>query len=124
MNTLYNPRLKPFSRQLRKNMTREESHLWYDFLKKLPVTVKRQKIIGDYIVDFYCSKAHLVIEIDGSYHYEQEQALDDINRDKFLEDNGMTVLRYTNKRINEDFLGVCGEIEQYINEKISGVPSP
>ena len=119
MNDLYNPKLKEFARHLRKNMTKEESHLWYDFLKKLPVTVKRQKIIGNYIVDFYCAEVKLVIELDGTQHYESEQSKSDLQRDSFLEGKGITVLRYTNKRIHEDFSGVCAEIEEYISLNMS-----
>ncbi len=114
MNDLYNPKLKNYARQLRKNMTKEEAHLWYDFLKKLPLTVKRQKIIGNYIVDFYCAGARLAVEIDGAQHCESEQSKKDLERDKFLEDNGIAVLRFTNKRINENFEEVCAEIQEFI----------
>ena len=69
----YNPSLKSYSQNLRKNMTKEERHLWYDCLKQLPVTVKRQQIIGEYIVDFYCASKKVVIELDGTQHFEQEQ---------------------------------------------------
>ena len=66
MNENNNPELTHIAQNLRKNMTKEERHLWYDFLKKLPITIQRQKVIGQYIVDFYCASAKLVIEIDGS----------------------------------------------------------
>ena len=68
MNKTCNSKLTNISKVLRKNMTREEKHLWYDFLKKLPVTVNRQKVIGSYVADFYCASAKLVIELDGSQH--------------------------------------------------------
>jgi len=69
MNKKHNPNLTRLSRRLRREMTREERHLWYDFLKGLPVTIQRQKLIDPYVVDFYCASAKLVIEIDGSQHY-------------------------------------------------------
>ena len=71
MNTNSNPKLTDNAKNLRKNMTKEERHLWYDFLKTLPITVNRQKVIGNYIVDFYIATAKLVIELDGSQHYEE-----------------------------------------------------
>ena len=69
MNKTNNYRLTGNAKALRKNMTKEERHLWYDFLKTLPFTINRQKVIGMYIVDFYCAEAKLVIELDGSQHY-------------------------------------------------------
>ena len=81
MNETYNKRLKGNARALRKNMTKEERHLWYDCLKQLPVTVHRQKVIGQYIVDFYIAEAKLVIELDGSQHFEDAGAIADKERD-------------------------------------------
>ncbi|MBG0770221.1 MAG: endonuclease domain-containing protein [Anaerolineaceae bacterium] len=98
------------AQQLRKEMTPEESHLWYDFLKQLPVTVNRQKVIGRYIVDFYCSSAKLVIELDGSQHYESEGIKDDKERDKYLYSLGLIIKRYSNDEINNDFEYVCKDI--------------
>ena len=71
-NNKNNPNLTNLSQNLRKNMTKEEKHLWYDFLKNLPITVNRQKVIGNYIVDFYCAKANIAIELDGSQHYFEQ----------------------------------------------------
>jgi len=102
--------LKPISQTLRKNMTREEKHLWYDFLKKLPFNVKRQMMIGDYIVDFYIASAQIVIEIDGRQHSMPENKESDLERDKKLFDKGITVLRYSNKSINYNFNAVCSDI--------------
>ncbi len=93
-------------------MTKEECHLWYDFLKSLPVTVKRQKIIGGYIADFYCAAANLVIELDGSQHYEAEGKAKDIERDSYFSSLGITVLRYPNTDIHHNFNGVCQDILQ------------
>ena len=75
MNSNANLHLKTNAQKLRKNMTRQERHLWYDFLKKLPITVNCQKVIGKYIVDFYCAGAKTVIELDGSQHYEENGVL-------------------------------------------------
>ncbi len=95
-------------------MTEEERHLWYDFLKALPVTVHRQKIIGDYIVDFYCASAKCVIEIDGSQHYEKTGVENDRVRDNYLRSLGMTVLRYSNLDINRNFNAVCTDILKHL----------
>lgn len=91
-------------------MTKEERHLWYDFLKLLPVTVNRQKVIGNYIVDFYCAQANLVIELDGSQHYEEDGIKKDIQRDEFLRSLRLTVVRYSNLEINKNFKAVCEDI--------------
>ena len=80
-------------------MTPEEKHLWYDFLKKLPVTINRQKVIGNYIVDFYCADKKTVIELDGSQHFESEK---DIIRDEYLKSLGIKVLRYWNKELHNN----------------------
>ena len=117
MNKNNNPYLTEFSQELRRNMTREERHLWYDFLKKLPYTVNRQKVFGNYILDFYCAEAKVAIELDGSQHYEQEAKRKDAERDNFLLEQGITVLRYTNLEINSNFDGVCIDILNYLSMK-------
>ena len=108
MNKTSNAKLTGNAKTLRRNMTKEERHLWYDFLKSLPQTVNRQKVIGPYIVDFYCAEAKLVIELDGSQHYEQPQA--DRERDRYLNDLGLSVVRYSNRDINTCFDRVCTDI--------------
>ena len=105
------------SQKLRKNMTKEEKHLWYDFLKKLPITVNRQRKIKKYIVDFYISSAKLVIELDDSQHYEPDNRAKDAERDKELADFGIKVLRYTNKELNDNFYGVCEDILKNISRR-------
>jgi very-short-patch-repair endonuclease len=95
-------------------MTKEEKHLWYDFLKSLPVTIQRQKVIGKYIVDFYCASAKLVIEIDGSQHYDKKALEADALRDKFLNNLRLTVKRYSNRDINTNFTSVCKDIYTFI----------
>ena len=107
--------LTPLARQLRREMTKEERHLWYDFLKTLPLTVHRQKVMGRYIVDFYCAAAKLVIELDGSQHYEEAGKAADQERDAFLAAQGLTVLRYSNADVNERFAAVCEDILYHID---------
>jgi very-short-patch-repair endonuclease len=101
-------------------MTKEERHLWYDFLKGLSVNFNRQKVIGNYIVDFYCSSAKLVIELDGSQHYEDAGLKTDKERDLFLNSLGIKVLRYSNLDVNRNFSGVCQDILNHIEENTSG----
>ena len=103
-------RLTPISKTLRKNMTPEEKHLWYDFLVKLPVTVHRQKVIGNYIVDFYIADPQIVIELDGNQHGKGDQLLKDRKRDFDLQTLGCQVLRYANYRVNKEFEYVCQDI--------------
>ena len=106
----HNTNLTVFSQKLRKNMTREERHLWYDFLRGLPFVVHRQYVIGSYIADFYIPSKSVVIELDGGQHFEPEQMEYDRNRDQYMADKGLTVLRYSNADINSNFSGVCEDI--------------
>ena len=110
MNKTHNEKLTANAKTLRKNMTKEERHLWYDFLKMLPMTVHRQKVIGNYIVDFYVAEAQIVIELDGSQHFEAEGQQADAVRDEYLQSLGLTVLRYANSDVNRNFTGVCEDI--------------
>ena len=110
MNETYNEKLQSNARTLRKNMTKEERRLWYDCLKLLPMTVHRQKVLGQYIVDFYIAQAKLVIEVDGSQHYETAGQNADQKRDEYLQSLGLTVLRIPNNAISQNFEGVCEEI--------------
>ena len=100
-------------------MTREEKHLWYDFLKKLPFTVNRQKNIGNYIVDFYVSSKNTVIEIDGSQHFREENKLQDEQRDSDLKKLGLRIIRYKNIDINRNFESVCKDILERLNVDIN-----
>ena len=106
----YKEKLTDNAQTLRKNMTKEEKRLWYDFLKKLPVSVHKQKTIGNFIVDFYIASHKIVIELDGHQHGEPENREADIIRDKALGEYGIRVLRYTNKQIKQNFRGVCLDI--------------
>ena len=124
MNETHNKKLTAVSKALRKNMTKEERHLWYDFLKNLPCTVHRQKVVGPFVVDFYCACAHLAIELDGSQHFEQAGLKKDSERDAFLRGLGLTVLRYSNLDVNKNFEGVCLDILKHINNNTSSVTAP
>ena len=124
MQRKYNKEIVPNAKELRKNMTKEEKHLWYDFLRSYPVRFYRQKVLGKYIADFYCAKAKLVIELDGSGHYTAEGKTYDEYRTEFLEEYGITVIRIPNPEIHRNFEGVCKYIaiivEQAIGNGISG----
>ena len=103
-------------------MTKEERTLWYDCLKKLPVTVNRQKVFGKYILDFYCASAKIAIEIDGSQHYEEDGQAKDKERDTYLNERGITVLRYSNRDVNQQFRTVCEDIESHLIRQPCGLP--
>ena len=107
----HNKNLTPFAKDLRKNMTPEERKLWYCFLRRHPQRFLRQKVIDNYIVDFYCSKASLAIELDGSQHYEPDKQEHDLIRSKRLAELGVKVLRIPNNEINRNFQAVCEYIE-------------
>ncbi len=106
----YNKKLVANAQELRKNMTPEEKHLWYDFLKRLPMNVRRQRNIENYIVDFYIAEKKIVIEIDGRQHKMPNHILSDKERDQVLSTWGIKVLRYTNKDINSNFNSVAKDI--------------
>ncbi len=99
-------------------MTDSEKKLWYKFLRLLPVTFNRQKRLGNYIADFYCHKAKLVIELDGEQHYEDKVKEYDIERTKFLEKYDLMVVRFTNYDINDNFEGICEYIENILKERL------
>lgn len=119
MERKHNHDIVPAAKELRKNMTREERHLWYDFLKEHPARFQRQKILGRYIVDFYCAEAKLVIELDGSQHYEAEAMEKDAERTAFLEEYGLRVLRIPNNEVNTNFEGVCQYIDLAVRQSLS-----
>ena len=123
MNGCSNSKLSPNARALRRDMTKEERHLWYDYLKNLPVQVKRQKVIENYIVDFYIPRGKLVIELDGSQHYEASGKEKDHARDERLRELGIRVLRYSNADVNQRFRSVCEDIWNHLQE-LRLTPSP
>ena len=102
------------AKELRKNATRQEQHLWYDFLRNHRLRFQRQKVIGGVIVDFYCHAARLIIELDGSQHYEEAAKRYDEDRTKFLEANGLQVLRFPNAEVDQDFENVCRVIDEAV----------
>ena len=115
---LYERHNKRNSQRLRREQTKEEGKLWYIFLRKYKVTFTRQKPLGKYIVDFYCHKARLVIEVDGAQHYEADAKIRDEERTKYLEQMGLKVLRFTNWDINHNLEGVCLTIDREVMSRI------
>ena len=113
-----NKRLVSFARKMRREMTKEERHLWYDFLKNHAAKFQRQKVLGRYIADFYCAKAKLVIELDGSQHYEENEKTRDAERTRFLEGYDLLVLRIPNNEVTRNFQGVCEHIDGIVQERI------
>ena len=119
MQSKHNKQLVPFAKQLRKEMTKEERHLWYDFLRSYPIRFSRQKVLGKYIVDFYSAEAKLVIELDGSQHYDEKSIEYDAARTAFLEAYGLTILRIPNNEIQKNFQGVCEYIDIAARQSLS-----
>ena len=113
----YNKANIPLAKALRKNMTPWERKLWYDFLRQYPVRFQRQKAIGNYIVDFYCAKAGLVVELDGGGHYTAEQSAKDAARTKELETMNLIVVRICNLDIDRNFSGVCEYIDMQVKKQ-------
>ncbi len=114
MHIPYNKKNRPNATQLRKNMTEQETQLWYKFLKTYPVKVNRQKMLDNFIVDFYCHKARLVIELDGSQHYVDNGVEHDRERTAILNAWGLKVIRYSNYEIDNNFDSVCEDIHNKI----------
>ena len=114
MSLPYNGNNITFAKNLRTNATKEENHLWYDFLSSYPIRFQRQKAIDNFIADFYCHQANLVIELDGSQHFTEEGIKNDEFRTEILENYGITVLRFTNNQINNNFPGVCAFIDMNV----------
>ena len=119
MQPKHNRQLVPLAKQLRKETTREERHLWYDFLRSYPVRFSRQKVLGKYIADFYSAEAKLVIELDGSQHYKPENAQKDYERTTFLKGYVLTVIRIPNNEINRNFRGVCEYLDAAGQQSLS-----
>ena len=119
----YNGDYKALSQKLRREMTRQEKHLWYDFLKSNPAAFRRQKQFGHYIVDFYCASAKLVVELDGSQHYEPDGQQHDAERDDYLSTLGLKVLRFGNADIDRHFDGVCATIDRELQARCGAFPN-
>ena len=114
----YNGNLISRAKELRKCSTPQENHLWYDFLREHPLKFQRQKVVGNYILDFYCNRAKIAIEIDGSQHYEDDGRKYDDRRTEILEKQGIKVLRFSNYEINTSFDEVCENIDYEIKQRI------
>ena len=119
MQRKHNKSIVPAAKMLRKNMTKEEKRLWYDFLRIYPIRFSRQKVLGKYIADFYSAEAKLVIELDGSGHYSVEGKQHDKERTDFLEKYGLTVIRIPNTEIHKNFRGVCEYIDSLVQQSLS-----
>ena len=118
MSLDYNKNNIPLAKQLRKDATREENKLWYDFLSKYEIRFQRQKAIDNFIADFYCHKAKLVIEIDGSQHYTEDGRKYDEFRTEILEGYDLSVIRFTNNDVDKNFYGVCRYIDMIVKSLI------
>ena len=112
-----NRKLTGRAQDLRKNMTKEEAHLWYQFLCRYPLRFRRQYVIGNYIADFYCHKAKLVVELDGSQHYTPEEMAYDRQRSDYLESLGLQVMRFSNLDVMRQFRNVCEAIDRTAKER-------
>ena len=119
MQRKHNKNIVPTAKMLRKNMTKEEKHLWYDFLRTYPVRFSRQKVLGKYIADFYCAEAKLIIELDGSGHHTEQGTRHDEERTEFLEKYDLTIVRISNIAIHKNFRGVCEYIDHLVEQSLS-----
>ena len=119
MDRKHNKNIVPFAKELRKNMTKEERHLWYDFLRNYPIKFTRQKVLGKYIADFYCAKVNLVVELDGSQHYEDVRLMNDEKRTQYLEQYGINVIRISNLDVLKNFDEVCMYIDNEVKQSLS-----
>jgi very-short-patch-repair endonuclease len=118
MSLDYNKRNIILAKNLRKNATPQENHLWYDFLSNYPIRFQRQKAIDNFIADFYCHKAKLIIEIDGLQHSTEEGKKNDEFRTEILESYNLKVVRISNRQINTNFRGVCAYIDSVVKESL------
>ena len=114
----HNYKLTPLAQELRKNMTKEERRLWYEYLHSYPHRFRRQVPVGNYILDFYCASAKLAVELDGSQHYDPEKQEYDLRRTAYLNSNGIDVLRFSNLDVMQNLRGVCEAIDIAIAERV------
>ena len=121
MDRKYNRNMVQNAKILRKNMTKEERHLWYDYLRNYPIKFSRQKVLGKYIADFYSAEAKIIIELDGSQHYDEEIKEKDMIRTEYLKKYGLKVVRIPNIEVNRNFKGVCAYIDRAVKEAFEGV---
>ena len=119
MDYIRNIQLTERAQKLRKHATEQENHLWYAFLRDYPVQFRRQVTMNRFIVDFYCAKAKLILEVDGSQHYTEDGEAYDSERTARLESFGYIVLRITNDDVNQRFRNVCEMIDKEVKERIN-----
>ena len=115
----YNPKNITLAKNLRKNATPQEKRLWYDYLRTYKPRFRRQQPIGNYIADFYCYPAKLVIEIDGSQHFTEQGKKQDEFRTEILEGYDLKIIRFTNGQVDTNFSGVCQFIDRNVKESLS-----
>ena len=120
MKYYYNGDLQIIARDLRKRMTKQERHLWYDFLKSYEYQFYRQRILDRFIADFYCPAAKLVVELDGGQHYTEKKMLDDEHRSLIINQYGIHVVRIPNNEIDNNFYNVCTYLDSIIKKRIKG----
>ena len=118
MQPKHNRELMPLARELRRNMTQEERRLWYDFLRSYPVRFYRQRVLGSCIVDFYCARVRLAIELDGSQHAQPDAVLRDAEHTAFLQSYGLQVLRIPNPDVRHHFSAVCALIDLTVQQAL------
>ena len=121
MDKKHNPAITPQAKILRKSMTKQERKLWHLFLKNYPVRFLRQKVIDRFVVDFYCASAKLVIELDGSQHYEEDVIVQDSERTDVLKGFGLSVIRFANKEVDLNFNVVCEKISDEVTKRINSL---
>ena len=119
MSLKYNGKLIPRAKELRKNGTSQEKHLWYDFLRTYPIRFQRQKTIDGFIVDFYCHRARLIVELDGGHHYTDDGIAYDEERTQILSKYNLEVLRFSNFDVDKNFNDVCAMIEEVVKARIN-----
>lgn len=124
MQRKHNKQLTPIAKRLRKTMTKEERHLWYDYLQRYPVRFYRQKVLGNYIADFYCACAKLVLELDGSQHFKEEGLWRDAQRTRYLEEYDLLVVRIPNNEVNRNFREVCMYVDLLVRQRTQGTVAP
>ena len=117
MKNLHNAKLTARAQELRKHATKQENHLWYNFLRKYPIPFRRQVTISCFIVDFFCAKANLIVELDGSQHFSDEGKAYDLSRTEVLNSLGYTVLRFSNHEVDCQFDGVCEMIDREVRRR-------
>jgi very-short-patch-repair endonuclease len=115
----YRRDLIPIAREMRHKATKQEQHLWYDFLRNHPAHFRRQKVISGFVVDFYCAKAKLVVEIDGRQHYGTDYLEYDNERTEVLKAYGISVIRFSNSAIDNSFDFVCAYIDKTVNKRLN-----